>query len=152
MDKKFSHELTPVGTNFLELNLCILEKICGWNFWEGSLEVFMKKIFLIILSIFSLVACISGSIDRIDEAIKVDNRVKVYIDNLSSQDVKAEIKISSSSATFGGITINQNTTGSFIEIDFTKDSTADRQEYYGISLYVTSSDSAIPKRISRKLQ
>lgn len=107
----------------------------------------MRKIILVVLSLVSLMACISGSIDHIDGAEKVEDRVKIYIDNFSSEDIKAEIKISSSSATFGGITINQNTTGSFIEVDFTKDSTAEKHEYYGISLYVITSDSAIQREL-----
>lgn len=107
----------------------------------------MKKIVLVVLSLVSLMACISGSIDHIDGAEKVEDRVKIYIDNLSSEDIKAEIKISSSSATFGGITINQNTTGSFIEVDFTKESTAEKHEYYGISLYLTTSNSAIQREL-----
>lgn len=105
----------------------------------------MKKVLLIILSIFSLVACIK-SIDHIDGATKVDDRVKVYIDNLSNQDILATVRINvSNPVTFGGITIASNTTGSFIEIDFTKNSTEEKGRLYAIDLFVTTSDSAINK-------
>lgn len=106
----------------------------------------MKKVVVILIGLLYLVACVSG-IDSIDGATKVEDRVKVYIDNLSNQDIVAKIGINADSATFGGITIDKNTTGSFIEIDFLKDPTAERNELYGISLYVITSDSAIQREL-----
>lgn len=104
----------------------------------------MKKTILIILGLLSLISCIS-SIDYIYGATKVENRVKVYIDNLSSQDVVATVRINYiNPVTFGGITtIIRNTTESSIEVDFTKDTKAQNGEGYSMYLLITTSDSAI---------
>lgn len=104
----------------------------------------MKKVILIILVLVSLIGCIS-SIDYIDGAIKVENRMKVYIDNLSSQDIVATIEFGRDSITCGGITLIKNTTGNAIEVTFSKDSRSENGGIYGISLYATTSDSAIQK-------
>lgn len=68
----------------------------------------------------------------------VESKVNIYFDNLSSQDVKATVLLRHAT-TFGGITLEKNTTGSVIQLDF-------ENVYEGegdLGVEITTSDSAI---------
>ena len=102
----------------------------------------MKKTVFIIALVLLLTGCLEG-IDRINGGVKVNDKILVYIDNLSSKDIKGIIGINNSSATFGGINIAKNTTGEAIEVTFSKDLKSEDGEIYGMDLAIYPSGSAL---------
>ena len=102
----------------------------------------MKKTVFIIALVLLLTGCLE-SIDHIRGGVKVENRVQVYIDNLSSKNITTIVGINNGSATFGGITITKNTTGEAIEVVFSKDLKSENGEIYGVDLAIYTSGSAL---------
>lgn len=97
----------------------------------------MKKSVLIVSMIILLIGCISKPFTT-NGYEEVNSKVKVYFDNMSSEDITASVLLDKITS-FGGITLEKNTTNSFIEVDF-----SDRDEGEGnLGIEIMTSDSAI---------
>lgn len=98
----------------------------------------MKKKLLILLTLILTLGCSISKSFTTNGYDEVSSKVNIYFDNTSSQDVKATVLLDHVTS-FGGITLEKNTTGSVIQVNFEN---VDEGEG-NLGIEITTSDSAI---------
>ncbi len=98
----------------------------------------MKKKLLILLTLILILGCSISKAFTTNGYDEVSSKVNIYFDNTSSQDVKATVLLDHVTS-FGGITLEKNTTGSVIQVNFEN---VDEGEG-NLGIEITTSDSAI---------
>ena len=98
----------------------------------------MKKNLLILLTLLITLGCSISKSFTTNGYNEISSKVNIYLDNTSSQDVKATVLLNKAT-TFGGITIEKNTTNSAIQVDFENISEGEGN----LGIEITTSDSAI---------
>ena len=76
----------------------------------------MKKNILILLTLILISGCSISKAFTSNGYDEVSSKVNIYLDNISSQDIKATVLIDKVTS-FGGINLEKNTTGSVIQAD-----------------------------------
>lgn len=99
----------------------------------------MKKNLLILLTLILTLGCSISKSFTTNGYDEVSSKVNIYVDNVSSQDVKATVFLNKVTS-FGGITMEKNTTNSAIQVDF--ENISEGEGNLGIEI-TTTSDSAI---------
>ncbi len=99
----------------------------------------MKKNLLILLTLVPILGCSISKSFTTNGYDEVSSKVNIYVDNVSSQDVKATVFLNKVTS-FGGITMEKNTTNSAIQVDF--ENISEGEGNLGIEI-TTTSDSAI---------
>lgn len=99
----------------------------------------MKKKLLILLTLILTLGCSISKSFTTNGYDEVSSKVNIYFDNTSSQDVKATVLLDHVTS-FGGITLEKNTTGSVIQVNF--ENVDEGEGNLGIEI-TTTSDSAI---------
>ena len=98
----------------------------------------MKKNLLILLTLVPILGCSISKSFTTNGYDEVSSKVNIYFDNTSSQDVKATVLLNKAT-TFGGITLENNTTSSVIQVNFENISEGEGN----LGIEITTSDSAI---------
>lgn len=98
----------------------------------------MKKSLLILLTLILIAGCSISKSFTTNGYDEVSSKVNIYLDNASSQDVKATVLLDHVTS-FGGITLEKNTTGSVIQVDFENINEGEGN----LGIEIMTSDSAI---------
>lgn len=98
----------------------------------------MKKKLLILLTLILTLGCSISKSFTTNGYDEVSSKVNIYFDNTSSQDVKATVLLNKATS-FGGITIEKNTTNRAIQVNFENISEGEGN----LGIEITTSDSAI---------